>query len=115
MQWQVNLQAINIVQTSGEPGASSKIQIRGATSITGDIQPLIVVDGIPIFNDSYYGEGFGGQNRGASGSLGTNGAVAQQSRLNDINPEDIANVEIMRGASAAAVWGSRAANGVIVM
>lgn len=106
---------VNIVQTSGEPGASSRIQIRGATSITGDLQPLIVVDGIPIFNDSYYGEGFGGQNAGSGGSIGSGGGVTQQSRLNDINPEDIESVEVLRGASAAAVWGSRAANGVIVI
>lgn len=106
---------INIVSSSGDPGAGSRIQIRGATSITGDLQPLIVIDGVPIFNDSYYGETFGGQARGNSGSLGSGGGVTQQSRLNDINPEDIASVEVLRGASAAAVWGSRAANGVIVI
>ena len=106
---------INVISSSGEPGAGSKIQIRGATSITGDLQPLIVIDGVPIFNDSYYGEGFGGQVSGSSGSLGSGGGVTQQSRLNDINPEDIENVEIIRGASASAVWGSRAANGVIII
>ncbi|MEN0005711.1 MAG: SusC/RagA family TonB-linked outer membrane protein [Bacteroidota bacterium] len=106
---------VNIVQSSGEPGASSRIQIRGATSITGDLQPLIVVDGIPIFNDSYYGQGFGGQGAGSGGSLGSGGGVTQQSRLNDLNPEDIESVEVLRGASAAAVWGSRAANGVLVI
>lgn len=106
---------VNIVSSSGDPGAGARIVIRGATSITGDLQPLIVVDGVPIFNDSYYGEAFGGQARGNSGSLGSGGGVTQQSRLNDINPEDIASVEVLRGASAAAVWGSRAANGVIVI
>ncbi|MCO6488122.1 MAG: SusC/RagA family TonB-linked outer membrane protein [Phaeodactylibacter sp.] len=106
---------INIVQSSGDPGSGSRIQIRGATSITGDLQPLIIIDGVPIFNDSYYGEAFGGQARGNSGSLGSGGGVTQQSRLNDLNPEDIASVEVLRGASAAAVWGSRAANGVIVI
>ncbi|MCB0571928.1 MAG: SusC/RagA family TonB-linked outer membrane protein [Phaeodactylibacter sp.] len=106
---------VNIVSSSGDPGAGARIVIRGATSITGDLQPLIVIDGVPIFNDSYYGEAFGGQARGNSGSIGSGGGVTQQSRLNDINPEDIANVEVLRGASAAAVWGSRAANGVIVI
>jgi len=106
---------VNIVANSGDPGAGSKIQIRGASSITGDLQPLIIVDGIPIFNDSYYGEGFGGQNSASSGSIGSGGGVTQQSRLNDLNPEDIESVEVLRGASAAAVWGSRAANGVIVI
>ncbi|MFB1021915.1 MAG: SusC/RagA family TonB-linked outer membrane protein [Vicingaceae bacterium] len=106
---------INIVQSTGDPGAGSKIQIRGATSITGDLEPLIVIDGVPMFNDSYFGEGFGGNGAGSSGSLGSGGGVTQQSRLNDINPNDIESMEILRGASAAALWGSRAANGVIVI
>jgi TonB-linked SusC/RagA family outer membrane protein len=106
---------INIVQSSGDPGASSRIQIRGATSITGDLQPLIVIDGIPIFNDNSFGEAFGGNLVGSGGSLGSGGGVTQQSRLNDLNPDDIANVEVIRGASAAAIWGSRGANGIIMI
>ncbi|MEN7548198.1 SusC/RagA family TonB-linked outer membrane protein [Rapidithrix thailandica] len=106
---------VNIVQSSGDPGAGSRIQIRGATSITQNIQPLIVIDGVPIFNDSYYGEGFGGQDEGSSGSIGSGGGVTQQNRLNDLNPDDIASIEVLKGASAAAVWGSRAANGVLVI
>lgn len=106
---------LQIISSSGEPGAGATIRIRGATSITGDVQPLIVVDGVPIFNDSYYGQGFGGQATTSGGSLGSGGGVTQQSRLNDLNPADIASVEVLRGASAAAVWGSRAANGVLVI
>ncbi len=98
---------INITQSSGDPGAGSKIQIRGATSITGDIQPLIIIDGVPMFNDSRGGPG--------SASTGSGGGVTQQSRLNDLNPDDIESVEVLRGASAAAIWGSRAANGVLVI
>ncbi len=106
---------INIVASTGEPGAGSRIQIRGATSISGNLQPLIIVDGVPIFNDSYYGEGFDGNVPTSGGALGSGGGVTQQSRLNDINPADIESMEILRGASAAAIWGSRAANGVIVI
>lgn len=106
---------LQVISSSGEPGAGSSIRIRGATSITGNIQPLIVVDGIPIFNDSYYGEGWGGQETSGSGSIGSGGGVAQQSRLNDLNPDDIESVQVLRGASAAAVWGSRAANGVLMI
>jgi TonB-linked SusC/RagA family outer membrane protein len=95
---------VNITSTSGDPGAGGRIVIRGATSITGDLQPLIVLDGIPMYNSSSYGEG-------SSGTAG----VSQQSRLNDINPNDIASIEVLKGASAAAVWGSRAANGVLVI
>jgi TonB-dependent SusC/RagA subfamily outer membrane receptor len=91
---------VNIVRSSGDPGAGSYIQIRGQSTITGNLQPLIIVDGVPISNSSLGG--------------GVDGVV-QQSRLNDLNPDDIASVEVLKGASAAALWGSRAANGVIVV
>lgn len=91
---------VQIVRSSGDPGAGSYIQIRGQSTISGSLQPLIVLDGIPINNST-----LGNSTEG----------VAQQSRLNDINPEDIASVEILKGASAAAIWGTRAANGVIVI
>ncbi|HNP20304.1 MAG TPA: SusC/RagA family TonB-linked outer membrane protein [Fulvivirga sp.] len=95
---------INITSGSGDPGAGSRIVIRGATSILGNLEPLIVIDGMPMFNDQSYGTG--------SSSVA---GVTQQSRLNDINPDDIASMEVLKGASAAALWGSRGANGVIVI
>ncbi|MEM6298784.1 MAG: SusC/RagA family TonB-linked outer membrane protein, partial [Bacteroidota bacterium] len=98
---------INIVQSTGDPGAGSRIQIRGASTITGNLQPLIVIDGVPMFNDSFIG--------GGSNYVGSGGGVTQQSRLNDINPNDIESMEVLKGASAAALWGARAANGVIVI
>ncbi|MGF1532647.1 MAG: SusC/RagA family TonB-linked outer membrane protein [Bernardetiaceae bacterium] len=101
------LSGINIVQASGDPGAGSRIQIRGASTITGDLQPLIVVDGVPMFNDNISGAG--------SNYVGSGGGVTQQSRLNDINPNDIESMEVLKGASAAALWGARAANGVIII
>ncbi|MEA5459495.1 SusC/RagA family TonB-linked outer membrane protein [Arcicella sp. LKC2W] len=91
---------VQISRSSGDPGAGSYIQIRGQSTITGDNQPLVIIDGIPMSNSSI-GENAGG--------------VRQQSRLNDLNPNDIANVEILKGAAAAALWGSRAANGVMVI
>ncbi len=106
---------LNVIQSTGDPGASSTIQIRGQTSITGNLQPLIVLDGVPIYNDSYVGEGFGGNVSGSGGSIGSGGGVTQQSRLNDLNPNDIESIEVLRGAAAAALWGSRAANGVLVI
>lgn len=90
---------VNIVRTSGDPGAGSYIQIRGQSSITRSIQPLVVIDGVPSFN---------------SGGGGT-GGVVMQSRLNDINPNDIASVEVLKGAAASALFGTRAANGVIMI
>jgi TonB-linked SusC/RagA family outer membrane protein len=89
-----------VTRSSGDPGAGAYVQIRGQSTITNSVQPLIVVDGIPVSNTTT-----------GSGTAG----VVQQSRLNDINPNDIESMEILKGASAAALWGSRAANGVIVI
>lgn len=89
---------VRIGKSNGDPGSGSVIQIRGSNTIQGSSQPLIILDGIPISNDN----------------LG-NINVSQQSRLDDINPNDIESVQVLKGASAAALWGSRAANGVIIV
>jgi TonB-linked SusC/RagA family outer membrane protein len=91
---------VSVVSNSGDPGSGSYIQIRGQNTITGNTQPLFVIDGIPVSNDEI-------------GSA-TDG-VGQQSRMNDINPNDVENVQILKGASAAALWGFRAANGVVLI
>ena len=94
-----------ITRSTGDPGSGANIRIRGANTITGSSEPLIIVDGVPISNTEIHGNG--------SSSVGT--GVVQQSRLNDINPNDIESIQILKGASAAALWGSRAANGVLVI
>ncbi|GAB3223441.1 SusC/RagA family TonB-linked outer membrane protein [Spirosoma arcticum] len=101
-----------IQRSSGDPGASANIQIRGQSTITGNLQPLIIVDGIPISNASI---GDAGVVAGTGDVSNQTDGVVQQSRLNDINPNDIASMEVLKGASAAALWGTRAANGVIVI
>ncbi|MDJ1501311.1 SusC/RagA family TonB-linked outer membrane protein [Xanthocytophaga agilis] len=101
---------VSITRNGSDPGAGTYIQLRGQNSITGSNQPLIVIDGIPIFN-SYISSNDGNQ----AGSGNQTDGVQQQSRLNDLNPSDIASVEVLPSASAAALWGSRAANGVIVI
>ena len=90
---------VRVSRTSGDPGAGSYIQIRGLSSITRNSQPLIVVDGVPISNDVR--------------SNSDSGGVNQESRLNDINPNDIENITVLKGASAAALWGTQALGGVI--
>lgn len=95
---------VKIVRANGDPGAGTNIQIRGANTIGGSAQPLVIVDGVPISNDNLYGSG-----------SSRSGGVSQQSRLNDLNPEDVESVQVLKGASAAALWGSRAANGVLVI
>ncbi len=96
---------VRITRSTGDPGAGSNIQIRGANTISGSSQPLIILDGIPISNANSLG----------FGSSATGVGVAQQSRLNDINSSDIESIQILKGAAAAALWGSRAANGVMVV
>lgn len=91
---------INITNNTGDPGAGAYIQIRGQNTVLGDASPLIILDGVPISNSSI-----------GSGTAG----VTQQSRLNDINPDDIESVTVLKGASAAAVYGTGAANGVLVI
>src|SRR6218665_3746714 len=103
-----------ITRNGGDPGAGSYIQLRGQSTISGSVQPLIVIDGMPMFNSNIDG----GTSTGSANNTtygGSVGGAQQQSRMNDLNPADIANVEILKGASAAALWGSRAANGVIVI
>ena len=100
---------VNIVSSSADPGSGAYIQIRGQNSITGSTQPLFVVDGIPISSDE-----IGSRTDGTSQQNRVTG-VTQQNRLNDINPNDIESVQVLKGASAAALWGYRAANGVVLI
>jgi TonB-linked SusC/RagA family outer membrane protein len=88
------------VTTTGQPGSSSRIVIRGENSMTQNNQPLWVVDGVPINNDM-------GDGRGDDLDLG-NGAA-------DINPDDVESITVLQGPNAAALYGSRAANGAILV
>lgn len=92
---------LQVVQSSGTPGSSSKIVIRGNSSFANS-QPLIVIDGIPLDNST---------NTSYSNNTG---GVDQSNRGIDINPDDIESVTVLKGAAATAVYGSRAGNGVIV-
>jgi TonB-linked SusC/RagA family outer membrane protein len=91
---------VNIVSSSGAPGASAAIRIRGNTSITGSNSPLFVVDGVPISNDEV-GNGVGG--------------VDNSNRAIDINPNDVASMSVLKGPAATALYGIRAANGAIII
>lgn len=101
---------VNITQSSGAAGSGAQIVLRGATSAAEgvDNQPLIVVDGVIYDNSSAVGG-----NSAFDGS--TNSSTTSTNRLMDINPEDIENMSILKGPAAAALYGSRAANGVILI
>jgi len=96
---------MSISSSSGNMGGSSRVLLRGASSFTGNNSPLYVVDGIPL-DDSNNADA--NSQRGAGGY--DMGSMAQ-----DINPNDIASISVLKGPSASALYGSRAANGVIVI
>ncbi|MGQ0713749.1 MAG: SusC/RagA family TonB-linked outer membrane protein [Gemmatimonadaceae bacterium] len=100
---------VDLTTNNGEPGAGSQIRIRGGTSISASNEPLYVIDGVPINNAPTESRGImGGDVGGFSPSL-------QRSPLNLLNPSDIESITILKDASATAIYGSRAANGVILI
>lgn len=99
---------VNVTQTSGGAGAGASIILRGGTSLERDNQPLFVVDGI-IYDNSTSING----NSGFDGAQSTNSVYSN--RVMDINPEDIENVSVLKGPAAAALYGSRAAAGVVLI
>ena len=93
---------VQVTGTSGSVGASSRIVLRGNSSITGNNEPLYVVDGVPISNSSF-------------GNAGSGGGVDLPNGAADINPDDIETITVLKGPNAAALYGLRAGNGVIVI
>ncbi|MEP7107944.1 MAG: SusC/RagA family TonB-linked outer membrane protein [Ferruginibacter sp.] len=96
---------VHVNQSSGGPAGSSYITIRGNSSLAGNNQPLFVVDGFPINNSNLRPAASGGQNGGRDYGDG----------VKDINPDDIESISVLKGANAAALYGSRGANGVVLI
>lgn len=103
---QGKVSGVTITGSSGLPGASTNINIRGITSLQGSNQPLFVVDGIPISNSL---------DRTNGGSLGTLGGSQTTNRAVDIDPETVESINILKGPAAAALYGSRAAAGAVII
>ncbi len=99
---------VNVTQSSGAAGAGAQIILRGGTSLERDNQPLFVVDGIIYDNSTPIGG-----NSGFDGMQAT--STSNSNRVMDINPEDIENVSVLKGPAAAALYGSRAAAGAVVI
>lgn len=93
---------VNITQNSTGAAGSSRVVIRGASSLSGDNMPLYIVDGIPIGNENNGSAGLWGGSDGGDG-------------ISSINPDDIASVSVLKGGAASALYGSRAAGGVIII
>jgi TonB-linked SusC/RagA family outer membrane protein len=93
---------VNITSSSGAPGASTRVLVRGVSSLSGGNQPLFIIDGVAVSNSS-------------TGSSSINGGTDFGNKINDINMNDIESVSFLKGASGSALYGSRAANGVIII
>ena len=91
---------VQVTQNSGTPGSGITVRVRGAASISASNEPLYVVDGLPISTGSYTQLGTGNQ---------------QTNALSDLNPADIESMEVLKDAAAAAIYGSRASNGVVLI
>ena len=91
---------VQVTQNSGTPGSGIAVRVRGAASISASNEPLYVVDGLPISTGSYSQLGTGNQ---------------QTNALSDLNPADIESMEVLKDAAAAAIYGSRASNGVVLI
>ncbi len=103
-----------VTKSSGAPGGGISVKLRGVTSINGNSQPLYIVDGIYVNNNSVAAAGINFVSGAASGG-NPSSQDNPSNRIADINPDDIENIEILKGASAAAIYGSRAAAGVVII
>lgn len=101
---------LNLVRSGAGPAGSNKIILRGESNLTGDNQALIVIDGVVINSSSGLSTGSGNDSY-----LGEDSPVDFGSALNDINPEDIESINVLKGAGAAALYGQRGAHGAIII
>ena len=100
---------VTAVSTSGAPGSSSSIRVRGTATINANAEPLYVIDGVPVQSS-----GTSGASYGLGDALG-NGSVSTISPLSTIDPADIVSMEILKDASATAIYGAQGANGVVLI
>ncbi|WP_434978083.1 SusC/RagA family TonB-linked outer membrane protein [Daejeonia sp. YH14] len=112
---QGKLAGVTVTNSSGQPGAATSVRVRGATSLGGINEPLYIIDGVPISGDA---TGFSTSGRPIAGndfsSTGGSGSVAV-SPISFLNPNDIESIDVLKDASATAIYGSRGANGVIII
>jgi len=107
---------VSVTNNSGQPGGAASVRVRGTTSITGTNEPLYVIDGVPISGDAT-GKSTSGQTLAGKDGFSASGGSGNtaMSPLSMINPNDIESMDILKDASATAIYGSRGANGVIII
>ena len=97
---------VQVTQNAGSPGSGVSVRIRGTNSLRGNNEPLYVIDGIIISS--------AGEDVNPAGGIGNSGQEVQNG-LNGLNPRDIESIEVLKDASATAIYGSRGANGVVLI
>jgi iron complex outermembrane receptor protein len=102
---QGRIAGVQVAASSGEPGGAISIRIRGTSSVRAGNNPLFVIDGVPLAAD----------NTSAGGSDASFGTSTARNPLNFLNPDDIASIDVLKDASATAIYGSRGANGVVLI
>ena len=112
--FQGKIAGAQISQSTGAPGGGNRIRIRGISSILGSAQPLYVVDGV-IVSDVSIGSGTNKVTRAAGTSISVGNQENPANRISDLNPNDIENVEILKGSAASAIYGSKASGGVVII
>lgn len=111
---QGRVSGVEVISTSGVPGASTSITVRGISSISSSNQPLIIVDGLPIDNKTMHSSVLASGRAGSANSF-ENRSIDFTNRAADINPEDIESVVVLKGPEASALYGIDAANGAVVI
>lgn len=111
---QGKVSGVTITQNSGAPGSNTSVHIRGITSLQGSNEPLYVIDGVPVSGDAT-NYSTSGRSPLQSANVSTGTEETAVSPLSLINPNDIESVDILKDASASAIYGSRASNGVIII
>ena len=112
--FQGKIAGAQISQSTGAPGGGNRIRIRGISSILGSAQPLYVIDGV-IVSDVSIGSGTNKVTRAAGTGISVGNQENPVNRIADLNPNDIENVDILKGSAAAAIYGSKASGGVIIV
>jgi len=104
---------VNIRRNTGAPGGGTNVNLRGQSTLTGSTQPLYVIDGVIINNDA--NQSGIDVVTAATGAGSTRPQGQPTNRIGDINPNDVESIEVLKGASAAAIYGAKASNGVVII
>ena len=112
--FQGKIAGAQISQSTGAPGGGNRIRIRGISSILGSAQPLYVVDGV-IVSDVAIGSGTNKVTRASGSGISVGNQENPANRISDLNPNDIENIEILKGSAASAIYGSKASGGVVII